>query len=203
MTAPSPVSCVVRATDRRSRRQGRRIRTPGEWASSPLGDAQFSESQLIDSQFGDGQFGDRQLGRDQEGTASLTFPLLLWVASLVAVVTIDIGAYLVAASRAQALADAAALAAVSADVVGADAGTPVGEADRVTHAGDGWLETCECRRGSERASVTVSVRVPGLIIPTLGASRVSADASAVLAPPEDLAPGPTRERARWPVTADP
>jgi len=140
---------------------------------------------------------------EQDGTASLTFPMLLWVVGLVAIVTVDIGAYLVAAQRAQALADAAALAAVSADVVGAQAVSPVREADRVTQAGDGWLEVCECRHDSERATVTVSVRVPGLILPTLGASRVAADASAMLAPPEDLAPGPTRERARWPVSADP
>lgn len=208
MTVRSTVGCAVRSTVRRIGRPRRRIRTPDGWVRSGLGEDPFGDTQFGGGRFGGDEFGDNQvdddrLPRDQEGTASLTFPLLLWVASLVAVVTIDIGAYLVAASRAQALADASALAAVSADVVGADAGTPVREADRVAHAGDGWLETCECRRGSERASVTVSVRVPGLIIPTLGASRVSADASAVLAPPEDLAPGPTRERARWPVTADP
>jgi hypothetical protein len=137
---------------------------------------------------------------DEEGTASVVFPMLLWVATLVAVVTIDIGAYLVAASRAQALADAAALAAVSADVPPTSGTTPTREADRVVQVGGGWLEVCECRPGRERATVTVSVAVPGLIIPTLGASRVAADASAVLAPPQDLVPGPTRQRARWPAT---
>jgi|GEM_PF-1113091 len=139
----------------------------------------------------------------QQGSASLAFPMLLWIAGLVAIVTLDIGAYLVAASRAQALADAAALAAVSADAPTARGGTPVREADRVVQRGRGWLEVCDCRAGSERATVTVSVAVPGLVLPTLGASRVAADASAVLAPPDDLAPGPTRERARWPVPADP
>jgi hypothetical protein len=134
----------------------------------------------------------------QDGVATLVFPLTLWVATLLAIALIDVGAYLVAASRAQALADAAALAAVTADVPGDRARSAVAEADRVVQVGAGWLERCDCRVGSERSSVTVSVAVPGLVIPTLGASRVAADADAVLAPPEDLAPGPTRQRAGWP-----
>jgi hypothetical protein len=55
-----------------------------------------------------------------------------------------------------------------------------------------------CARGSEHARVSVSVAVPGLVIPTLGATRVIAEAQAVLAPPDELAPGPTRDRALWP-----
>lgn len=145
----------------------------------------------------------RRAPADEEGTASLVLPMVVWVATLVAVVTVDIGAYLVAASRAQALADAAALAAVSADVPGTRAWSPVREADRVVHAVGGMLDACDCAPGSERATVTVSVPVPGLVIPSLGASRVEAESSAILAPPDDLAPGPTRERARWPVPADP
>lgn len=136
----------------------------------------------------------------EHGTATVVVPFVLWIATLVAIVTIDVGAYLVAASRAQALADAAALAAVSADVVGSRGGAPPAEARRISVVGGGRLERCDCRRGSERATVAVSVPVPGLIIPSLGASRVTAEASAVLAPPEDLRPGPTRERARWPVS---
>lgn len=140
-------------------------------------------------------------GRQQEGAATVVLPLVLWTATLVAVVVIDIGAYFVAASRAQALADAAALAAVSADVVGTRPASPGAEARRVVRAGDGQLEDCACTRGAERATVSVSVAVPGLVIPTLGAARVTAEASAVLAPPDDLPPGPTRERARWPIPA--
>jgi len=137
--------------------------------------------------------------RSEDGVATVVLPLVLWTATLVAVVVIDIGAYLVAASRAQTLADAAALAAVSADVVGARAGSPATEARRVVRAGAGRLEDCHCPRGAERATVAVSVEVPGLVIPTLGAARVTAGASAILAPPDDLPPGPTRERARWPI----
>jgi uncharacterized membrane protein len=141
-------------------------------------------------------------GRGEDGMASLILPMVLWVATLVAIVTIDIGAYLVAAARAQSLADAAALAAVSADAPTSTGQIPYTEAERVTLAGDGLLVECRCLPGRERATVTVSVPVPGLLIPTFGAARVAADASAILAPPDDLAPGPTRERARWPIPLD-
>jgi hypothetical protein len=127
---------------------------------------------------------DRPLVRrcDATGSATVVFPMVLWVTTLIAIVIIDISAYLVAASRAQALADAAALAAVTADVPVQAARTPVAEADRVVQAGGGWLEACTCQPGLEQAAVEVSMPVPGLVIPTLGARRVVAEASAVLAP---------------------
>ena len=140
----------------------------------------------------------RESHAEESGFATLVLPMLLWVATLVAVATIDIGAYLVAASRAQALADAAALAAVSADVPHSTSGSPRRAAARAVRAGDGELEECDCVTGTEHASVDVSVRVPGLVIPSLGASRVTATAQAMLAPPEDAVTGPTRRRARWP-----
>jgi Flp pilus assembly protein TadG len=134
----------------------------------------------------------------QEGTASVVLPMVLWIATLLAIVTIDLGAYLVAAARAQALADAAALAAVSADIVDRRGpGAPRAEAERVVRAGHGRLEHCACLSGSEVASTAVSVTVPGLVIPRLGAARVTAEASAVLAPPPDLPPGPELPRAPW------
>jgi hypothetical protein len=127
---------------------------------------------------------------DDAGGVTLVLPMLLWVATLVAIVAIDIAGYLVAASRAQALADAAALAAVSADVPLTGASLPVAEADLVVRAGNGQLEVCTCEPGSEQAQVTVSVTVPGLVIPRLGATRVAADASAVLAEPLPWERGP-------------
>ncbi len=135
----------------------------------------------------------------EQGVASLVLPVLLWLATLVAVVAIDMTAYFVAAARAQQLADAAALAAVGADVPGEARGDPRTVATRLVAAGDGRLEHCHCGVGHDVARVGVSVAVPGLVLPQLGASRVRADAEAVLAPPEELAPGPTRERARWGV----
>ena len=135
--------------------------------------------------------------RTEAGFATVVLPMVLWTATLVAIVSIDIGAYLVAASRAQALADAAALAAVSEYVVGAVGGSPREAAADVVTAGEGELVGCSCVAGREVASVGVSVEVPGLVIPTLGARRVIAVAQAMLAPPEGTAPGPTRRRAAW------
>ena len=135
----------------------------------------------------------------ERGVATLVLPVLLWLATLVAVFAIDASAYFVAAARAQQLADAAALAAIGADVDGEARGHPRLVASGLVDAGGGRLEHCSCRGGAELAQVTVSLAVPGLVMPRLGASRVSADAQAVLAPPEELAPGPTRERARWGV----
>ncbi len=136
--------------------------------------------------------------RTEAGIATVALPMLIWVATLVAIATIDVAAYFVAGSRAQALADAAALAAVTSDIPRSGARTGTAEAEGVVAVGGGLLEACDCRRGREHARVTVSVPVPGLVIPSLGAGRVAADAQAVLAPPAELAPGPTRERDRWP-----
>ena len=109
---------------------------------------------------------------------TLTLPLVLWTAVLAAVVILDLSGYLVAAARAQTLADSAALAAVVDDVRG-----PRAAAARVAEAGGGSLERCECTQGSGRAQVVVSVAVPGLVVPALGASRIEARSSAELVPP--------------------
>jgi hypothetical protein len=111
--------------------------------------------------------------------SGLTLPLVLWTAVVAAIVLIDLTAYLVAASRAQQLADAAALAAVSLDVRG-----PRAAAEELAHAGGGSLIACDCDR-SGRAEVIVGVAVRGLVIPRVGAGRVDATASAALMYPRD------------------
>jgi hypothetical protein len=120
---------------------------------------------------------------DEAGFASLALPVMLWVVALAAVALVDVTAYLVAASRAQSLADAAALAAVTVDAEVAARGSPLGRASTVVRAGEGQLERCGCRSGTGRASTEVSVPVPGLVLPRLGAARVVASSEAVLAPP--------------------
>jgi hypothetical protein len=127
----------------------------------------------------------------EDGLAAFILPLVLWCTVVVAVVIIDIAGYLIAASRAQALADAAALAAVSAEIPDQPgvmapsraAADPASEAARVTLAGGGVLERCACARGQPDAHVTVSVPVRGLVAPAVVARRVEAEAAAVLAPP--------------------
>lgn len=130
-------------------------------------------------------------GRGEHGSALLVLPVTLVLTSLLLVAVVDITALFAAASRAQALADAAALAAVSVDVPGAAPGRgPVAEADRVIRAEDvdGWLERCHCVPGSEHAEVAVSVPIRGIVLPTIGVQRVTAHASAVLTPRSELRP---------------
>lgn len=140
--------------------------------------------------------GHDRTGREA-GFATVLFPMLVWCATIVAIVAIDITAYFAAASRAQSLADAAALAAVAPDIRPVGGRSPRAEAARIVAAGGGHLEECVCVRGVEYAQVAASVEVQGLVIPRLGASRVTASAEAVVAPPQELAPGPTNDRARW------
>jgi hypothetical protein len=121
---------------------------------------------------------------DEAGFASLALPVMLWVVTLAAVALVDVTAYLVAASRAQSLADAAALAAVTVDAAVPARGSPLGRASTVVRAGEGQLERCGCLTGTGRASTEVSVPVPGLVLPRIGAARVVASSEAVLAPPD-------------------
>jgi uncharacterized membrane protein len=104
--------------------------------------------------------------------SSLALPLTLWVAVVAAVVLIDLTAFLVAASEAQQLADAAALAAASDDVRG-----PRAAATALVEAGGGSLLVCDCSRAG-RAEVVVGVAVRGLVVPRVGAGRVEATARA-------------------------
>jgi hypothetical protein len=117
------------------------------------------------------------------GIATVALPMLLWIGTLAAIAVIDLGGYLAAAARAQALADAVALAAVSADHEASHGAHPVREADRIARAGGGQLIACACIAGTGHADVSVSVPVPGLVLPTLGASRVTAEATAALIDP--------------------
>jgi hypothetical protein len=107
--------------------------------------------------------------------SGLVLPLVVWTTVVATVVVVDLTAYLVAASRSQQLADAAALAAVSPDVRG-----PRAAATDLAEAGGGSLVACDCPEGSGRAEVVVSVAVPGLVVPSLGAARVEASAGAEL-----------------------
>jgi hypothetical protein len=106
-------------------------------------------------------------------------PTLLVLATLAAVVVLELGGQLVAISRAAALADSAALAAVSADV-SARPEAPRTAALRVVATGGGRLEACDCPPGARQVRVRVSVEVPGVLASRLGAARQGAEAQAVL-----------------------
>lgn len=110
----------------------------------------------------------------------LATPVLfvVWCSLLVAVAVIDVGAYLVAASRAQGAADAAALAAVAADL--AQPAPPHIVARSVAGRNRARVESCDCRAGQGHVEVEVSVPVGGLFIARVGAQRVTATAEAEL-----------------------
>ncbi len=125
--------------------------------------------------------------RSERGSVLVLLPLLLAATVLVTVVVIEFGGHLVAISRAASLADTAALAAVSAET-SERANPPWRAAAEVVAAGEGRLDHCDCPPGAGHARVRVSVEVPGLIRPRLGAARQSAESAAVLAPRSRPAP---------------
>lgn len=120
----------------------------------------------------------------EDGSAILLGGLSAVVVALLLVVALDLGAYLVAVSRAQAAADAAALAAVSVShPLGRTPGSPEHEARRVAAAAEARLETCSCAVGSGLVRVRVSVAVPAMVVTQWFARRVTAAAMAHLVPP--------------------
>lgn len=122
----------------------------------------------------------RPAPRDGQGGSVLVgVPVMLALVGMLTVVLLELGGQLVAISRASALADAAALAAVAADADPGD-GSPRLAAERVVRAGGGHLEDCGCPPGTADAEVAVSVEVPGIATPRLGAGRQLARSRAVL-----------------------
>lgn len=112
----------------------------------------------------------------------------LVVALALLIVTLDATAYLTAASRAHALADAAALAAATVSHPHGEPGDPHTEAGRVAVAGGGRLLACGCPPGATIVEVEVSVAVPAVVITRHAARRVAATARASLVPPARTPP---------------
>lgn len=122
---------------------------------------------------------------DQTGSITTLVGVVVATGALVLLLLVDLTAYLAAASRAQAAADAAALAAiVVADPRGRTAGDPAAVARRVATAADARVDGCVCRVGLAHVRVEASVPVPGLVVPRLAGRRVRATAEAELRPPE-------------------
>lgn len=99
----------------------------------------------------------------------------LVVAFMLTIVAIDAGAYLAAASRAQTIADSAALAAALALD---DGRSPSTAAQRVAGAAGLRLDECSCARLP--VQVRVSSPVVGLVVPQLTARRVVALSTATV-----------------------
>lgn len=114
---------------------------------------------------------------NEAGNASLA---VLGVCLLLGVFILGLGdtaVLLLARSRAQVAADAAALAAASELIPGAR-GDPSEEASRFAAANGGDVVFCRCARGSREAVVKVRVPARFLLIDRLGAGDVGAVAKA-------------------------
>ncbi|MDX1511916.1 MAG: hypothetical protein R3249_11255 [Nitriliruptorales bacterium] len=131
-----------------------------------------------------------------DGSAVALAGVGLAMTMMILVVTVDAGSYLLAASRAQSLADGAALAAA---VAVADGRSGPAAADRVARAGDGTLISCAC--DELPVHLEVAVAVAGLIIPTVAAGEVTAASSATVVADGGFGVGPGfREMsAQWPT----
>ncbi len=141
--------------------------------------------------------GTRLSPNDQEGSAVMLFGVGFAAALMALVLVIDVGAYLLAASRAQGAADAAALAAAQrADPRARTPGDPRAAAARVAAASGGRLLDCACRRGQEVVTVTVRMSVPAILITRYAAREVAATARAHLVPAAPDGPTGTGEAGR-------
>ncbi len=121
------------------------------------------------------------LGGSRQAGSVVFGQLPLVVAALVVafVVTVDVGAYLRAASQAQAAADGAALAAAVA--AHPRTSSPADPASVVAaHLRDTGVQVvrCECRRGAGHVVVVTRMRVAGLVMRRIWAPTVDATAVA-------------------------
>lgn len=123
-------------------------------------------------------------GPDDGGGAILLVGVVLAVAAGLGVLVVDLTAYLLAAGRAQAAADAAARAAVAiTDPRGRVDGDALADATTIVNAHGADLRSCDCGDGTDRVTVEVAVLVPGLVVPRFAAREVTATSAARLAPP--------------------
>ena len=124
-----------------------------------------------------------QVAERHDGTISLVVVVALAVSTVMAMLIVDLAAWGLANARAQAAADASALAAVVQASSGTDGRR---EAQRVAHANGATLVTCRCdgrdgRHGPATAvSVTVATPISGFVMPLVGFERVHATASATM-----------------------
>ncbi len=95
----------------------------------------------------------------------------------------DLAAYLLARTRAQAAADAAALAA-AAELIPGIGSEPHAQADRFAALNHGRLVLCECEQGAAEVTVTVAVPVRFVLKGLRGEDSVSAKARAEVVLPE-------------------
>lgn len=97
--------------------------------------------------------------RGDRGSVSLAIIGLVAVVMVLVLGLGDLGIFLLARSKAQTAADAAALAAAAEQIPGIGRGDPRGEASRFAKINGARLISCECRPGDRAAQVRVAVKV--------------------------------------------
>lgn len=126
---------------------------------------------------------------DEDGSALWLGWVGLATTVLVLVLVVDLAAYLVAGARAQAAADAAALAAVAvSDPRSGLAGDPRAVAARVAAESGGGLRRCDCARRRGEVAVTVAIPVRAVAVSRFAGRTVTATSRAHLVPTAAPAP---------------
>ena len=115
---------------------------------------------------------------NERGSVSIVVAAGVGMSLMIAIGVADVGRALIARSRAEAVADLAALAAAQDLALQADPDPPA-VAERFASANGARLVSCACAVGSSEAIVSVAVRVGGFLLP-IGDRDVIASARAVV-----------------------
>ena len=115
---------------------------------------------------------------NERGSVSIVVAAGIGMALMIAIGVADVGRALIARSRAEAVADLAALAAAQDLAVPSDP-DPTAVAERYASANGARLVACACAVGSSEATVSVAVHVGGFLLP-IGDRDVVARARAVV-----------------------
>jgi secretion/DNA translocation related TadE-like protein len=116
--------------------------------------------------------------RSERGSVSVVIAAGVGMALVVAMGASDVGRALIARSRAEAVADLAALAAAQDLALPSDV-EPTSSAERYATANGARLVSCSCPAGSSEAIVTVALDVEGFLLPVAD-REVIASARAVV-----------------------
>lgn len=115
---------------------------------------------------------------NERGSVSVVVAAGVGMALVITIGVADVGRALIARSRAEAVADLAALATAQ-DLALPSAPDPTAVAERYASANGARLISCDCAIGSTEATVSVAVHVGGFLLP-IGDRDVIGSARAVV-----------------------
>jgi secretion/DNA translocation related TadE-like protein len=118
---------------------------------------------------------------EERGSVSVVVAAGVGMALMLAIGVADVGRALIARSRAEAVADLAALAAAQ-DLALPTGSEPAASAQRYASANGARLVSCNCSTGSVQATVMVAVPVGGFLLPIAGRDVVASARAVVDVP---------------------